>query len=118
MYRKALSHRYIYIGHSIIKVALCPIYGTYMGIFRIYIYIYIYIGDSILKVALSERIMRESGFGGGEGGGGGGLKVRDMSVRRAMLENNELLGLVALKEWRIARGIDSEKSHVCPIYGA
>ena len=73
-----------------------------------------FFGDSILKVALSETVIRESGFGPG-GGGGGGLKVRDMSVRRSMLENNELLGLVALKEWRIARGKDSEKSHICRI---
>ena len=73
-----------------------------------------FFGDSILKVALSETVIKESGFGPG-GGGGDGLKVRDMSVRRSMLENNELLGLVALKEWRIARGKDSEKSHICRI---
>jgi len=53
------------------------------------------LGDSVLKMAITEQVVRQSGLGKGQ-------KLKEIATARSMLENNELLGLVALKEWRLS----------------
>uniref|UniRef100_A0A7S4K5V9 RNase III domain-containing protein n=2 Tax=Guillardia theta TaxID=55529 RepID=A0A7S4K5V9_GUITH len=51
-----------------------------------------FLGDAILKMSISYGIMKESPEG----------KLKDTSIRRSMLENNELLGIMATDIWKIS----------------
>jgi dsRNA-specific ribonuclease len=50
-----------------------------------------YLGDSVLKLALTEQLVRKCGLDEH-------LKLKDLQLQRSMLENNELLGLLALEQ--------------------